>query len=365
MTIGIDVDGVLFPIEDYQLREGEKFFHNIVDENGYGIKETFGCSDRDEVLFWALKTFDFNRNVKSPRGMAELINKLRKDNKVYIVTSRALADKNNIAGKIMRNELEKALKRNNIDVDGIIYTSMTNMGESKKEAIKKYNIDIMIDDKVEVVDCLKDVTNVICYETRNNRLYNDFKVSKVRNVDELENEIYRIIYEYNNSRMNILKYDELAILSDDEKKKYFEDLRKLYRSETDIYGFQKGEDGCNKIVSRLRKLSNTLYKPHIIHEDKFPKENGVILACNHLHSFDPLTVLAKDMKTFHLLAKSDLKLDKKYSKLFTSIGSIFVDNDDAKSRNTAKEDLIKVVLNGGNIMIKITFLFRLIPRRYT
>ena len=151
--------------------------------------------------------------------------------------------------------------------------------------------------------------------------------------------------------MNILKYPEIDKLSDIEKQKYFEELRTLYRNETDIYAIEKGEQGCEKIVSRLRKLSNALYRPHIIHGENFPMGNGVILACNHLHSFDPLTVLAKDMKVFHLLAKSDLKLDKKYSKLFTAVGSIFVDNDDAKSRNNAKEELIKVVLNGGNIMM--------------
>ena len=48
------VDGVLFPLEEYQLTEGEKFFRKkpIVNENGYGIKEVFNCSVKEEVIFW-------------------------------------------------------------------------------------------------------------------------------------------------------------------------------------------------------------------------------------------------------------------------------------------------------------------------
>ena len=354
MNIGIDVDGVLFPIEEYQLTEGKKFFRTkpIVNENGYGIKEVFNCSVKEEVIFWIRKTFNFNRNVVVPAGMAEMIQKLRSEgNKVYIVTSRALADKDNILGKIMRSELEKALKRNGIEVDGIIYTSVKNMENSKKEIIEKYNINIMIDDKKEVVDALKNSTHAICYETRNNKDYSDAKVKKVSNVEELEFVIATIINEYKNSRIKDLHYTEINELSSDEQIGYFEALREAYKKEVDVYGLEKGEAECEKIVGKLRKLCNTIYRPNIIDGDKFPTGDGIIMAANHLHSYDPLLVLAPQMKNFHLLAKSELKDDKIFNKLFTSIGSIFVDNSDPESRKRAKEDLIKAVLNGGNIMM--------------
>lgn len=354
MNIGIDVDGVLFPIEDYQLSEGKKYFRNrpIVDENGYGIREVFGCSVKEEKKFWVKKTFDFNRTVVVPTGMTDMINYLRREgNKVYIVTSRALADKNNILGRIMRNELKRALKRNDIDIDGIIYTSVNDMEESKKEVIEKYNITIMIDDKKEVIDFLKDSTNVICYETRNNKNYSDDKVVKVNDVQSLENAILRIIETYRRDRVKELHHTQIDELSIEHRLDYFKSLCETYRKEIDVYEIEKGEVGFEKIVSKLRKLYNIIYRPKIINGEKFPLQDGIILAANHLHAYDPLLVISMQMKKFHLLAKSELKMKKVFNKLFTRIGSIFVDTSVPESRKKAKEDLIKVILNGGNIMM--------------
>ena len=131
MNIGIDVDGVLFPIEDYQLVEGSKFFRKkpIVNENGYGIKEVFNCSVKEEVIFWIRKTFNFNRNVVVPDGMAEMIRKLRSEgNKVYIITSRALADEDNVLGIAIGSTIGSkyidVLIEQNLEVDNYLVMSV-------------------------------------------------------------------------------------------------------------------------------------------------------------------------------------------------------------------------------------------------
>ena len=57
MNIAFDIDGVLWDIEEFQLKYGEKYFAKrglkIINPNGFGIKDTFGCSDHQEKTFWA------------------------------------------------------------------------------------------------------------------------------------------------------------------------------------------------------------------------------------------------------------------------------------------------------------------------
>ncbi len=354
MNIGLDVDGVIFNIEDYQITEGQKYFKNkpIKDINGYGIKEVFDCSSKEEFKFWLKKTFNYNRNVVAREGMAELIKKLRENgNRVYIITSRAMATEDNTFGKIMRNELEKSLIRNGIEVDGIIYTPTKNMEQAKKDEIKKYNIHVMIEDKKEILDYIKNDTQAICFNTRNNHDYNDDKVIRIFDVNGLKEELDTLIYKFNSSKMSVLSFKEIENMSNEEKIKYYNELREYYKKMMDPYYIKQGEDGCNKVVGKLQKIYNFVYRPHVIHKEKMPTNGGIILASNHLHSFDPLLLMTNSNMPFHLLAKSELHEKKILDKLFTTIGSIFVDNKDADSRRKAKEDLIKVVLNGGVAMM--------------
>ena len=54
MRIGVDVDGVLTNLEEYQLKYGKKHFKNVtdVDENGYDICDIFHCSREEREKFW-------------------------------------------------------------------------------------------------------------------------------------------------------------------------------------------------------------------------------------------------------------------------------------------------------------------------
>lgn len=355
MNIAFDGDGVIFPIEDFQIEEGQKYFKckEIYDINGYGIKEVFNCNSSQELKFWLKNTFRYNKEVTATAGIPELIRKLRLEgHHVYILTSRAMANKNDLIGSIMRELFEDALKRNQIDVDGIIYCSTSNSEIDKYNAIKKYNISIMIDDKKEIIETIKSVTNAICFETRNNKDYFSDGVLKASNSDELEIIIYDIINRFNKSKTELLDYKEIAKMSDEEKKCYFEGLRQTYYSMRDPFLLEKGENGCKRIVGKMQKVYNFVYKPHVIHSEKFPIESGAILAANHLHSFDPLLIMSStEGVPFHLLAKKELLDNKLWNYLFTNIGSFFVDNSDAESRRRAKENMIQSVLNGSFAMM--------------
>lgn len=355
MNIAFDADGVIFPIEDFQLQEGKKFFKNreIFDIDGYGIKEVFNCTNEEEVDFWVKNTFKYNIGVIATAGIPELIQKLRSEgHKVYIITSRAKASENNIAGSIMRSLLENSLKKNNIKVDGIIYGSTNNSELDKYNAIRKYNISIMVDDKKEIIEKIKFITNAICFTTRNNKNYFSNNIYKVENCHELERTIYGIIERLNISKVQQLDYKQLEKMNDYELKFYFDNLRESYYNMRNPFELEKGEKGCIKIIGKMQKIYNFLYHPHVLHHERFPKNGGAILAANHLHSFDPLLIMCqeKDMP-FHLLAKSELLDNRIWNYLFTNIGSFFVDNSASDSRKKAKEEMIKVVLNGGNIMM--------------
>ena len=75
MNIAFDMDGVIFPIEDFQIEEGMKYFHiqNIPNINGYDIKEVFECSEKEEIKFWLKKSFKYNNSVVATEGIKELI----------------------------------------------------------------------------------------------------------------------------------------------------------------------------------------------------------------------------------------------------------------------------------------------------
>lgn len=355
MNIAFDADGVIFPIEDFQIEEGMKYFkiEEIPNINGYGIKEVFECSESEEVKFWLKNTFKYNRNVEVTKGMKELIDKLRKDgHRVYILTSRAMANKSGVIGEIMRKLLEDALERNQITVDGIIYCSTSKPEIDKYNAIKKYNISIMVDDKKETIEKIKSITNAICFETKNNSDYYSSDILKASNAKELENEMYNIINSIYSKRVSLLNYKEIENMTNEEKRDYFERVKQSYFNMRDPFLLEQGEDGCRRIVGKMQKAYNFVYKPHIIHPEKFPKEQGAILASNHLHAFDPLLIMANTKNiSFHLLAKQDLLNSKIWNYLFTNIGSFFVDNADEESRRIAKDNMIKCVLNGGFAMM--------------
>ena len=58
MKVGIDIDGFLTDIATFQIVQGKKYFGNIVNRNGYSIREIYNCSKKEEVKFW-IKNFKY------------------------------------------------------------------------------------------------------------------------------------------------------------------------------------------------------------------------------------------------------------------------------------------------------------------
>ncbi len=170
MKIGIDIDGVLTDIEQWQLDYGskiifEQYNKNIRNSNGYNIKEIFNIEERLEDEFWEKYIYEYAIKEPARKFSGEVTNKLKKDgNEIYIITARYFTDREDENGQKMRDIVINWLKENKIYYDKIIFSS-----EEKLDVCIKNNIDLMIEDKVENINTISKEIPVICFDSRYNK----------------------------------------------------------------------------------------------------------------------------------------------------------------------------------------------------
>lgn len=187
MRIGIDIDGVLTDIEQWQLDVGGKFFSkfnkSVINKDGYEITEIFNVSNELDSQFWDEYLYEYVTKEPSRKYASEVIKKLKDDgNEIYIVTARYLTDRNTADGKRMREIVVNWLKEQNIYYDEIIFSP-----EDKKENCKKYNIDIMIEDKVDNINKISSIIPVICFHAGYNRECKGNNIYRVYNWYDIYN----------------------------------------------------------------------------------------------------------------------------------------------------------------------------------
>lgn len=169
MRIGIDIDGVLTDIEQWQLDYGGKYFSkynkSVVNKDGYEITTIFEVDDNLDSQFWNEYLYEYVTKEPSRKFASEVIKKLKEDgNEIYIVTARYLTDRNTKEGQKMREIVVKWLNEQKIYYDKIIFSP-----EDKLEDCKKNNIDIMIEDKVENINIVSTAIPVICFHAEYNK----------------------------------------------------------------------------------------------------------------------------------------------------------------------------------------------------
>ena len=182
MRIGIDIDGVLTDIEQWQLDVGGKFFSrfnkSVLNKDGYEITKIFNVSDELDSQFWNEYLYEYVTKEPSRKYASEVIKKLKDDgNEIYIVT-----DRNNEDGEKMRKIVVNWLAEQKIDYDEIIFSP-----EDKKENCKKYNIDIMIEDKVDNINKISSIIPVICFHAGYNNECKGKNIYRVYNWYDIYN----------------------------------------------------------------------------------------------------------------------------------------------------------------------------------
>ena len=170
MNIGIDIDGVLTDIEQWQLDYGskvvfEKYHTGIINPEGYDIKEIFDVDKNLDDEFWRKYLYAYAKNEPARKFANEVTKKLKEDgNKVYIITARFLTDRDTDEGQKMREIVRNWLKENEIYYDEIIFSP-----DDKLEICLNNNIDVMIDDKVENINEISKHIPVICFNAGYNK----------------------------------------------------------------------------------------------------------------------------------------------------------------------------------------------------
>lgn len=199
MRIGIDIDGVLTDIEQWQLDYGSKFYYekfhkSIVNYSGYETDEIFECDHKVDDLFWDKYFKDYSINIEPRRFASEVISNLKNDGcEIYIITARGsfLSHSSKVMSKEENEQIVKDwLNKNNIYYDKIIFSP-----EDKLDICINNGIDVMIEDKVSNIDEISSKIPVICY----NASYNEKCIGK---------NIYRVyswydIYNTIKNRLNI------------------------------------------------------------------------------------------------------------------------------------------------------------------
>lgn len=148
MKIGIDIDGVLTDIEQWQLDQESKFYYEnyglgIKNYKGYETNEIFDVDIKLDNEFWNKYFREYSINVEARKFANEVIDKLKEDgHEIHIITARGsfLSHSANVMTiEENRNIVLNWLKINQIHYDNIIFSP-----EDKLEICKQNNIDLMI-----------------------------------------------------------------------------------------------------------------------------------------------------------------------------------------------------------------------------
>lgn len=170
MRIGIDIDGVLNNVGQFELDYGAKFYvekcgKHLKNPNGDGSFNIFAATGEEDNIFWKDAIYDF---VKYPaRDFAgEVISKLKNlGHEIYIVTART-SDLSycDISPEKMKKIVSKWLKKYKIYYDKIVWTS-----KEKLSYCKENKIDVMIEDSPRHIKDLVKFCKVICFDAPYNR----------------------------------------------------------------------------------------------------------------------------------------------------------------------------------------------------
>lgn len=173
MRIGIDIDGVLTDIEQWQLDYGSKFYFEkygkeIQNNEGYETTEIFKVDSKLDDEFWTEYFKDYSINVDVRKFSSEVIKKLKQDgNEIYIITARGsfLSHSANVMlFEENKNIVLEWLRKNEIEYDKIIF-----IPEDKLSICLENNIDVMIEDKVDNINKISTRIPVICFHAGYNK----------------------------------------------------------------------------------------------------------------------------------------------------------------------------------------------------
>jgi len=189
MNIGIDIDGVLTDIHEFNLRHAPPFFkkkydREVVDEAPYDIRDIFKCPDKEWLAYWRRYLLKYATVEPARQGAKDFTEKLRSDgHEVIIITKRVFTAKRGVLGKIMRTLVRNWLRRNGIWHREAIFCAH-DVTDIKKTICLEKNIKILIDDEPTNIEVVASVAKVICFDTSYNRDCEGENIFRATNFEE-------------------------------------------------------------------------------------------------------------------------------------------------------------------------------------
>lgn len=167
MNIGIDIDGTLTNISQFQLDYGSKFFSKydkyIENPSGFESNEVFNVDNNLDDKFWDEYYIKYLTEEPPRKFASEIIQSLKNEgNKIYIITARH--SERIISIEENKKITEEWLKKNNILFDNLIFSP-----EDKLEICLNNHIDIMIEDKPTNINRISSKIPVICMHSEYNK----------------------------------------------------------------------------------------------------------------------------------------------------------------------------------------------------
>ena len=354
MKIAFDVDGVLTNLEKYQLEYGKKYFKNKLPEEIHmdeiDIKEIFSCTKSEREKFWLLYIWKYCF-LPFKEEMSALIRQLKDEgDEIYIVTGRAHTTEKGITGALFRRMLFHMLKKERIPYDHIFFCSEDNSAEEKYNICKEQIIDLIVEDKKENIDELKNIMKVICVDATYNRMYSHPEVPRVKNANEIYNEIQKV---KNKKYFTKLSRDEVASLTSQEKIIYYSKLREYYFNlPYDELKYQKTESNYTRLSKTAVPIFNALFNPTVFNRDLLPDENGLLFVANHNNYYDQFPIIAAigDHRPIHFLTATKM-LNMKRGNIYLKTGAVSIDREDKNDREFAKDEVTKILTHDSNVFI--------------
>ena len=210
-NIAFDVDGVMTNLAKFQLDTGRKYFgeDSVKDPTKYDVKDIFDVSKEEREKYWLKYIWPYCITEEMRKNLSELSKKLKEDgHKIYIITGRVHTTEDGIRGKLFRKMLLSWLKKNDFEYDEIIYVNENNSAEEKLNACKENNIDLMIEDKTENIEVIKDVSSVICVNAEYNENADFGDIVRIDNFDN-GYEVINSVLEKDNKSFKLLSNEEM------------------------------------------------------------------------------------------------------------------------------------------------------------
>ena len=185
MRIGIDIDGCITDIARFVADYGTKFCYEnnikyVLKEDEYDESKALGISYEETEKFWNKYLPYYSIEYKPREFVSEVINKLKENNEIYIITARDEAGLPPEYYGHMQELVKEWLKKYSINYDKLIFT-------------KENNIDIMIEDSPYNLIDISNKIQVMCFDNPYNKKIEGENIIRVYSWYDILSKINNII----------------------------------------------------------------------------------------------------------------------------------------------------------------------------